>query len=348
MYRCYRRSSEKNNKGKWGKIQTYSFIIVQYSVCNFLSESQNAVSIYSWLAHWIRAGAVIPQEVVTDMFLALMYAVTLAFTNSKSLEQYIHNCFKAIIEHEPFNEKCFIRLDVAHFVKLVSQWPSLKKQHRLTKQFYLRSIGQLIQSTTIEDIENIIKAICTVALSDTEGNSKLTGNPTACEIWKNWLKQRLASGSIEVLSEQNPVDDTQDKTNDFCKVNNKLSYFYNWVLIAEDCKRFVNTDVEEGDRGNQQCLPALIQDLIKISQYLPLWTGVMTQYFPSANVIGSSATVESNINDVKNRIFGNVKLPLRIDDFLKNFILSADGANKLAESEMNQVSQLNSEVSFFI
>lgn len=92
----------------------------QYSVSNMLSEAQNGLAIYSWLAHWIKSGAMTPNEVVTDMSLALLYAAVMAYTNFKSLKGYLNHCYASLFFNENFTKKCFIRTDVAHFIKLVT------------------------------------------------------------------------------------------------------------------------------------------------------------------------------------------------------------------------------------
>lgn len=161
----------------------------QYSVSNMLSESHNALAIYTWLASWIRTQVVgIPNEVVTDMSLALMYAVVMAFTKFKTLDDYIKHCYESLFLNKHFEPGCFIRNDVAHMMKLISEWPCLKNQHRLTKRFYLKSIGQIIQ-TCVDDAENVIQAMFTVALSDTEGTNSLELE-TTCEQRKKWLQMR--------------------------------------------------------------------------------------------------------------------------------------------------------------
>lgn len=114
----------------------------------------------------------------------------MAYTNFKFLKCYLNHCYASLIFNENFTEKCFIRTDVAHFIKLVTAWPCFKNQHRLTRQFYLRAIGQMIQSTDIGDLEQLFRAVFIVAYSDTEGNNLQTGTPTTCEKEKEWLKRR--------------------------------------------------------------------------------------------------------------------------------------------------------------
>ncbi|CAH0546776.1 unnamed protein product [Brassicogethes aeneus] len=295
-----------------------------------LSESQNAVSIHSWLAHWIRAGATKPQEVVTDMSLALIYACVLAFTGFKTLNDYLSHCFRAIFNNSPFNEQCYLRIDVAHFVKLATSWPSLHKQHKLTRQFYLRSIGQLIQCSNVKDMENLLKAIFTVSFSDTEGQNKF-GEETLCEVRKEWLKRRCGTGTIEVIENYlNMKDEISEKVPIVLSETTEENSFEQWARrISDECKEVVNSDEQIGDRGNQQCLPRFAEDFLKYCRTLPLWSGLQTIFFFNSPKIGSSASVESNFNNTKHRVFGNKDLPIRVHEFLKTLILSNYGQSKL-------------------
>lgn len=165
----------------------------QYPIANMLSEAYNSLVIYVLLASWLRSGAIVPQEVVLDMSLALIYAAIMAFTSFKTLNEYLRHCNNACFLGSDFNPGCFIGNDVAaHTMKLISERPRFKNQHNLTRRFYLKSIGQLMQCTSIEDAQNIIEALFTVALSDTEGLNR-NGVATTCETRKIWLKKRVAA-----------------------------------------------------------------------------------------------------------------------------------------------------------
>lgn len=307
-----------------------------YSVANMLSESHNAVTIHNWLVNWTRSGAKVPNEVVTDMSLALMYAVIATFTKFKTLKEYLDYCYEALFSGSVFTEKCYIRNDVAHVIKLFSGLQCLKKKHKLTRQFYLKTVGQIIQTTSIDDVENIIRALFIVALSDTEGISEETGNPTTCEIKKQWLKRRIATAIIELPDENNIATPSGncDGFESTAEDNNLDSdAFQSWTYnIAENCRKIVNQGVEIGDRGNMQHLPLFVTEFIKLAKTLPLWTGILKKFFPSAPIRASSACVESSFNNIKHRVFRNSELPARIDDFLKIHVTSTDGSAKLNSS----------------
>lgn len=73
---------------------------------------------------------------------------------------------------------------------------------------------------------------------------------------------------------------------------------------------------------------------------LPLCTGIMRPFFPLSPESGSSASVESNFNDLKHRIFSD-SLPIGVEDFIKTHIQSNQGAMILAQArtQSNTVSK---------
>lgn len=85
----------------------------QFSICQMVSESHNANSIHFWLAEWIRSGAPVPKEVVCDSSRALLIAIIRAFTGYLNIEDYADACKNSNLP------KCYVRIDVAHFVKKI-------------------------------------------------------------------------------------------------------------------------------------------------------------------------------------------------------------------------------------
>lgn len=77
-------------------------------------------------------------------------------------------------------------------------------------------------------------------------------------------------------------------------------------------------------------IPALKEILRKLCGRLPLWSAVMTPYFESPNILSSSSNVESNFNIYKNIVMKDVRLPIRIDNFLRIFLKSVNGSTKIA------------------
>lgn len=92
-----------------------------------MSESHNTNDIQFWLAEWIRLGASRPREVVCDFSRALLNAYSLFaghLTIESSSDAYKDNKLPT----------CYIRIDVAHFIKKYSNF--LKTARLRIKQFY--------------------------------------------------------------------------------------------------------------------------------------------------------------------------------------------------------------------
>lgn len=64
---------------------------------------------------------------------------------------------------------CYIRIDIAHFVKAVTKWKSLNHVANKVKEFYIRSVCLLVLATDINQIEELLFKIMIVALTEMEG-----------------------------------------------------------------------------------------------------------------------------------------------------------------------------------
>lgn len=89
-------------------------------------------------------------------------------------------------------------------------------------------------------------------------------------------------------------------------------------------------------------LPDVAPLVINLCTYIPLWSGVMCSSFKYGDIPPSSAPIESQFNDLKNRVLKHVNnKPMRIDDFIKLHIKSLDGTMKLTNASMNTLLHQN-------
>lgn len=131
-----------------------------------------------------------PKEAVCDFSLALLGALVKAFTPYPDLKTYINQCF-GVLARKPEDSKlppCFIRVDVAHCIKLISWWECLRQRGNRVREFYLQAMAQLLQSDTLEDTRELIHSIAVVAFSESEGND-YKGLPVVSETCKTQLKR---------------------------------------------------------------------------------------------------------------------------------------------------------------
>ncbi|CAI6352919.1 unnamed protein product [Macrosiphum euphorbiae] len=91
-----------------------------------LSEKQDTLTIFYWLGQLLNDGVSIPQEVVCDWSKALLGDITRAFCNGLSLHDCVNNCMAALNGNNSARPVCYLRVDVAHLIKLVCRWTCWK------------------------------------------------------------------------------------------------------------------------------------------------------------------------------------------------------------------------------
>lgn len=157
----------------------YIYLIVirspagQFSIAQMISEKHTTEDISFWLSSFEHFGAIRPKEVIVDGSDALLNACARTYTNTDSIRLYADQCRK-------LTPRCWIRCDVAHFVK---NWASYLTKHCQIKKvrvFYLAAIGRLIRCQNLEDAQILLKAIFTASLSESAGELP-SGEPTLCD-----------------------------------------------------------------------------------------------------------------------------------------------------------------------
>jgi len=311
----------------------------QFSICQMITESHNVNSIHFWLAEWLRSGAPIPKEVVCDSSRALLIAITRAFTGYLNIDDYADAFRNTTLP------KCYIRIDVAHFIKkYVKIFQSLNKR---VKIFYLGAIGQLILSRNIKSARVIVKSIFTIALSETDGNLQ-SGYTTQCDLERVKLVNLMTTSNadyenLETNTNDSAISEIEDETD--CVDNPFENSWSTWGKeILHEVKSSIASDV--GDRVNPHYFPRIVERLIIDIKLLPLWTNIYTDQFGYGRIPASSASVESEFNKLKSLLLKNCPL-LRIDCFIQKHVDYLRGVLKIADAQSNTnniiVSSVDSE-----
>lgn len=136
-------------------------------VLQMISEKHDANILTYWLREWLRSGASCPTEVAIDYSFALLNAATLAF-NDCNLSTYVENCMKTLQDNNHTSPKCIIRIDIAHLIKTVCRWKCFHNKHPRIKDFFVRCVGALTKTTTLDNFKQICSDVLTVAFSETE------------------------------------------------------------------------------------------------------------------------------------------------------------------------------------
>lgn len=299
-----------------------------FSVLSMLSEQHDSISISVWLKRWIQCGVKPPKVSITDQSLALMSATVQAFTQYESLEKYLQICYLLCRGNKDIEiPQCFIRNDVNHFVHLITQWKPLKNaRYQRTKQLFVRSLALLITCDSIKNAEQILEAIFIVAMSKYDrpivSNFDTQKQDTHCRLSKIFLQSKISSSSFNadsLIIESENSDEQQTSEFDSFDSFDELNSFKDWTkLLATKCEKKI--DGIEGEFDNAQYTPEIVPMIINCMKLFPCWSNIMVNVFNYGENIASSSRVESNFNNIKNRIFKNDNLPIRVDDFVERLV----------------------------
>ncbi|KAF0684254.1 Uncharacterized protein FWK35_00038407, partial [Aphis craccivora] len=314
----------------------------QFTVAHMLSERHDNNSISHWLTEWTRNKIILPKIVVTDQSKALMMAVIKSFTQYSSLSKYLSICSSLLLKKSEVEiPHCMLRNDFNHTMKLLSSWPEIKNSSYRIKNFYLRSIGLVIASKDFNDIKYLLECIFTVALNEEDGY--VSNNiPNACEIAKNYLKQRILSHLVinqETVysSDENNIEgqDTElDSDHLLNELGDENSIFKIIQNVYNNCLEESHSHKNQGNHDNMQYCPMIAKKLLQFSKLIPCWSAVMVSIFKYGGITETSASSESLFNDLKNRTFKHKTLPLRVDDFIQIHI-DILGSMKIVGAKQN-------------
>lgn len=153
----------------------------QISIAQMLSESHDTNNIQYFLLNFKQKAARSPREIVMDMSKALLNGVTRAFTSFNYIEEYAEAC------HGTDVPDVFIRLDVAHFMKLYATFFKKHAKQTKIKRFYLAVIGQIVMCRNISDAEILLRSVFILCFSESDGLLS-DGSDSLCEKAKKYLR----------------------------------------------------------------------------------------------------------------------------------------------------------------
>lgn len=300
----------------------------QIPVCQMLSEKQDTLTIFNWLINWLHCVNKVPNEVICDYSTALLGAITRAFYN-QTIGQYADSCYDFLTEKILILPICFIRIDIAHMLKLFCRLNLFKGIHnKHLKQFYVRSFRILLSSATLNEFKEILTALLIVIKSDTDG-------------WKDNVKTPAESSRIFLIEKMKGINENEDNS-DADEFNDE---YLNAIEIdtSESSYRIHNflTEIEEcailkskvnGNRVSAFYLPDLSPIILRICKHFPLWSNVMVTQFNSPYTTASSAPVESDFSKLKKKILRLHEQPMSADRFVSRHLESLEGSSKLFRS----------------
>jgi hypothetical protein len=307
----------------------YMFAGENYSVGQMVSQRHDANAITYWLTEWHKAVRTLPDEIVTDMSVALQNAVARFAASTKDIWEYIEKLHQSLEGNAPDFAVCRIRVDYAHLINDVRRMKALASERPRVKQFFLNTVRLLANCTTYDDAKNVIRDTLTVCQSEMEGKTT-DGVDTACERAKRQLLSRMegiaAEDEVELDDEVHTVAmDSQVPE----------SSMTGWAF-RRDAER-LNHEViltlrlqDEGDRDNAHYVPGFVEPFLRLIRTIPLWS----KFVPGFSTTPSSAVAEAYFKNLKRVLFQKVELPMRLDVFLRDHIDLSDGQTKLAAGKV--------------
>ncbi len=213
---------------------------------------------------------------------------------------------------------------------MICQWDCLKKKTHRIKDFFVRSMAQLLKSQSMDNAKELLRSITIVALSEAEGNDS-SGVPLISERCKKYLKARIAEESVVIPDVESGDLEKADQTQ--WVGDQTQTDLRQWV--TEICEESRSLAVANGEHDNMHFLPEIIPSIIWLASYLPLWTGVMIPHFRSTNIIASSANVEAEFKNIKRGLFKHENLPIRVDRFIARHLSFIEGNMRICSAKQN-------------
>lgn len=315
-------------------------------VFQMLSASQNTNTIHFWLVEIIRIGMKhkpnfpLPKQVVCDFDRALIGAIVRAFCQCKNLQNYLSQCFICLNGESKNLPPTFLRLDISHFIHMISRWKELKIIHPQARLFYITIMAFLTKISNFEQFQDVAK--CAIVLTNSEmfGNTKdnipsyaehcfkklhtvVTQNIVPCEIIDAQKDETKRFDDFDTFHME--MEETQNKSD----ITAWLATFSaECIAIAKD-----NAVKNPGCNVNPYYSIGIGKRIISLLLYFPLYSNVMVPIFNYGSSTATSSAVEAEFNDCKHRLFKNISRPMRVDKFVTLHLQSFSGRAKFAIAE---------------
>lgn len=143
----------------------------QVPIYSMLSEMNDANWLTYWMSEWVRRTSDIPNQLTSDMSMALLNAAVKSFTSCGSVADYIDLMF-GLLQGNTTNRQiphCFVRIDIAHFMKNVTSCEALRNKPKKMRDFFIRCVAMMLKIEDIELAKDHILSVLIVVTSSTEG-----------------------------------------------------------------------------------------------------------------------------------------------------------------------------------
>jgi hypothetical protein len=186
-------------------------------------------------------------------------------------------------------------------------------------------------SDDIKTFENILEAILTVMLSETDGWSNNVETPSEkARLYILDLIKGICDDELENKTTFGP-ESLADFDNYIENDENENTYLQ--IFLENIKQKSIRNSSVVGNRISAYYLKELLPDTMRLCKHFPLWTNVLSNLFQSPYRIASSASVENNFKELKTQILKFDVRPIRADKFILKHLTSIDSNVKLFKSK---------------
>ncbi|XP_044585591.1 uncharacterized protein LOC123265770 isoform X3 [Cotesia glomerata] len=333
-----------SNGRKSGHVFFYAIVInyknKSHSVHQLLTESQSTQMLIWWLKQWFTMGAPKPKEANCDSSRALINA--LSFTlNDQSIKVYIDTMFLRAIGDSSHSTRpaifTYIRLDVAHFIHMISRWKCVKNlKNSLVKSFYMHCIALMIDCQTVKQFEMIFRLVCIVALNERE-DSIIAVTGESVKHARLELQSIIASRDLtELVKDLEPdeIDDTIPEEKNLEENGDHSDY----VTQLSPIKIFINDLYNSaldlkilGSIAGAYYCKEFIDEFLARAYEFPIWTA---SCLPHEAEHATTSYIEQFFGDKKQRSLKDWNNLIRADVFLKSEYQEYNGSSAELHSNL--------------
>lgn len=301
-------------------------------VAQVLSETNDAYFLCYWLRDWLKSGARIPKEVITDMGKAIQQSVCMAF-NTITFWQYNDECLSILLGNKSqLKLQTQLRTDVAHLEHTATKWLIKCNQPTKVKEFYRRAVGFM---TTIDNIDHFTEYLKFVFVV-----SNILMHDNRCQEALTFIVKRIKTFKFDKITIEKVKDIRINKEidNSECEdSSDKHTFIYKFIENIKESalsNNASNSQIDFETQNNIYHLPDYSNSLTALCREFPCWTNVMNEHFKNPHIVASSARSEGYFSGFKDDQLEN-GIPVKSDKLLiktcrtieKDIILSRAAVN---------------------
>lgn len=139
---------------------------------SMVSEFTDTKWIRYWMDDWVVRTSEIHNQFTSNMSMDLLNGAVKSFTSYAGVADYIEVMFELLQGNNQNSRqipRCFVRIDIAHFMKNVTTCVPLHNKPKKMRFFFKRLVAWLLTIKNLEQAKAHIFSVLVVATSLTEG-----------------------------------------------------------------------------------------------------------------------------------------------------------------------------------